>query len=372
MNIINIGTRQIKNPALVSEQARYWVVRLDGGGLTSAQRTELSAWLALSEFHRKEFLRIAELWGEIDSLVADLVFSEPSLSVKPQTQSALNNRHTSWFDFGFSARFGAVAFSLVLLVLGLVWGGGIYPLNFPVDSMEEAHYVTTLGETKDVGLPDGSTLLLNTRTKAQVVYTDKSRLVRLVGEAYFKVEANADKPFVVLAGDVAIRAVGTAFTVYLKDDNSVDVTVTEGTVELSSLASGSDNNALSNDQLNGAKSLGLLAKGQQVLVQNTVSINSDLIGVENIDPEQLKKKLSWRTGMLDFNHDRMEDVLNEINRYSAIKIVVLDPAIKDIRVGGYFPTGETRAMLSTLEKSFGIHVENVGDNLVYLSRKTNN
>ncbi len=68
-------------------------------------------------------------------------------------------------------------------------------------------------------------------------YDEGFRDVHLLqGEAHFSVAHDKNLPFRVFAGAGQIRAVGTAFTVYLKND-SVDVTVTEGSVALAAISS---------------------------------------------------------------------------------------------------------------------------------------
>ena len=56
--------------------------------------------------------------------------------------------------------------------------------------------------------------------------------------------------------------------------------------------------------------------------------------------------------MLVFEEDRLEDVVNEVSRYTDVRIVFEDSSLRDMRVGGYFPAGETDALLSTLDGSF--------------------
>ena len=81
----------------------------------------------------------------------------------------------------------------------------------------------------------------------------------------------------------------------------------------------------------------------------------------------MSQMLSWQHGMLVFDGDPLEDVIQEICRYTKTRIIIKDPGLRNIRVGGYFKTGETEALLSVLQDNFAIHVEHVKDNLIYLS-----
>src|SRR5690606_33297077 len=91
---------------------------------------------------------------------------------------------------------------------------------------------TRLGEQTRAVLNDGSIMTLNTLTQAKVHFDDNERRVYLKsGEAHFEVAKNKNRPFRVYAESGRITAVGTAFSVRI-DDGNVNVTVSEGSVEV--------------------------------------------------------------------------------------------------------------------------------------------
>src|SRR6202011_1589324 len=123
----------------------------------------------------------------------------------------------------------AVAAGLGAIVLGGAWN--LYK------QQEETRFQTAIGERAAVGLPDGSSIDLNTNSRVWVDYTERRRVIRLErGEAFFKVAHDTQRPFWVHAGDSWVRAVGTAFNVYLRPTGPV-VTVSEGTVNVVSAGS---------------------------------------------------------------------------------------------------------------------------------------
>lgn len=100
-----------------------------------------------------------------------------------------------------------------------------------------AEYRTAIGEQQDVSLPDGSSILLNTHTSLNVQFSKERRSVFLdAGEAHFEVAHDPDRPFVVATKVGVVRAVGTAFTVYVRDDEETEGTVTDGVVEVSQVS----------------------------------------------------------------------------------------------------------------------------------------
>src|SRR5262249_36863484 len=79
---------------------------------------------------------------------------------------------------------------------------------------------------------DGSTIVLNTDTEIDADLARGTRSIKLIrGEAEFEVAKDSRRPFLVYAGDHLVKAVGTAFTVCLRQKN-VEVMVSEGVVEL--------------------------------------------------------------------------------------------------------------------------------------------
>src|SRR5690606_20513701 len=93
-------------------------------------------------------------------------------------------------------------------------------------------YASNVGEVRRIALDDGSYMLLNTDSLAVIQFSEARRDVRLEkGEALFEVAKDPQRPFVVNAGDLTVKAVGTAFVVR-REDSSVEVTVTEGVVEV--------------------------------------------------------------------------------------------------------------------------------------------
>ena len=352
--------RQRKDLETIREEAREWIVQLDGTNPGEADLQVFRVWLKQDSRHLEEFRRIAKLWDDLDALVFQLVFPEEPQELEPPGEFAAEKAQVSPYGIGVRGFRYAVATLLIGLFIGLV-----IMLEETSDISYQANYVTAIGELKEVELPDGSGIRLNTNSKANVTYEKKARFVRLLeGEAFFNISHDPDKPFIVYAGEVIVQALGTAFTVYLKNDGSVEVTVVDGKIKLSSLPQDimqAEEPDLAH--LEHTESFGTYVKGQQAILKDKIEV------VAKLDIPQVEKELAWREGMLIFDKDPLEDVVREVSRYTPIKIVIVDAEIRDMKVGGFFPSGQTSIMLQTLENSFGLQVEEIDKNLVHLSSK---
>ncbi len=122
----------------------------------------------------------------------------------------------------------AVAATLLLFVAAAAFLG--YRLE------QDPEYITSIGEQRTVPLDDGSRIALNSNSQVQIEFTADKRTVRLLrGEAFFEVAHNKERPFVVIAGENEVTAVGTAFEVRYEPDH-IDVTLVEGKVNVTSTA----------------------------------------------------------------------------------------------------------------------------------------
>lgn len=93
------------------------------------------------------------------------------------------------------------------------------------------------GQKSDISLPDGTKVHLNADSKLRYGsnFNGKQRQVELIGEAYFDVAKDAQSPFIVKAGDVQVRALGTSFNVQAyPDDDNITTFLSEGSVVVSS------------------------------------------------------------------------------------------------------------------------------------------
>lgn len=343
-------------PRKISEEASRWIAKLHGGEPSPEQLQALQDWMARSPAHKAEIRQVAQLWGDLNVLTELAVTAEPNPS---------GLRWANFFVTPFvKPGFAGLAFCLGLITL-FTWFKPINPAD-PFFHSTVLEYASVVGEQRLITLVDGSTLLLNTNSQVTVDYSQEARNVYLIqGQVHFDVESNPDRPFRVYAGQGMVRAVGTAFSVYLKDE-FLEVTVTEGSVELNAVDEPAPRRFSDlGPQVVPAtiETLAVVEAGQNATLDQA---NPKVASIEAVDGPAISKKLSWHKGLVRFSGDSLQDVVKEISRYTPLSIVILDPNIRDLRIGGFFEVGETEKMLDVLSSNFGVEVVRVKDNLIHL------
>jgi transmembrane sensor len=353
-NIINLRTRDRLSRRNIEAEARDWIVQFDGEASPNPKTIqEFRAWLRTTPLHRQVFEEIATVWKDLDhwSEFLDAAKSEVESGVaKPYSGPA---RHRYMMKFAAAGSLGAL----------MLAGGLTYHRWFDPNAARE--YKTAVGEIRSIALRDGSNVQLDTGTAVDVTYDGSFRLIHLKeGQAFFKVFHDANRPFIVYVGKYAVRAVGTAFSVRSQDGgNKLDLTVTEGRVQVAELKTPVANGPISD--FSQSKNVSSLVA---VVVGERLSLNEDgQIVQQHEEPARIEKDLAWRDGMLIFDNDSLEEVVSKINRYTQVRIVISDDSIRGLKFGGYFKVGDVPAILATLNQNFGLHVEKVNDRLVYLS-----
>lgn len=327
-------------PSLTLEQveaeAVQWLARQESSTWSETEAAQFRTWLNASIDHRIEYLRIESTWKRTVKLKA--LGAGVTRGTVPERGAWGDTRYlegapTLSNNIGSGAaragkrrvRFAALAASVLLAgLVGALW--------LPSGK----RYTTQVGAVETVSLSDGSQVTLNTNTSIHVALNENSRGIELKkGEAYFDVAKDPARAFIVTAGRHTITAVGTAFSVRRLGDD-VRVTVMEGKVRLDG---GTEHES------------SLLAAGATAMATKIA------VRVTRAPAPQIEKALSWRSGYISFDDVPLEQAVAEFNRYTEKRMVIDDPAIAPLRVGGNFRIGNTQAFLWMLQNGFPIAAE---------------
>jgi len=326
---------RLPNPEDTEREASDWFARMNADDVTADDHARFEAWLGNHPCNVKAYAELVANWNELvrsGPLVRAVYFGQVM-----NAASARSARAPRWLA-------GALAATVVATVLSLAW-------NF-YKQKEDTRFQTAIGEQVAVMLPDGSSFNLNTNSRVDVDYSQRSRIVRLErGEAYFTVAHDAHRPFWVHAGDRWVRAVGTAFNVYLRPAG-VQVTVSEGTVNVVDATGRKSPPA----DASYAKSAATVTAGEQADAQG----NADVIRALNA--AELSRSLAWKRRSLYFQDEPLGNVVDELMRYTTLKIEVADDSLRQLPVGGTFQTSPegAEALLKMLQDGFGAQIRRLG------------
>lgn len=322
----------------IDQKAAEWFGRREAG-LSPEEEREFEAWLDADERHAVHFRQFDETWemlGELGELK------------RAQAASISGTSRPTFFGrFGWTVASTAAAAVIVLSLY--FWPRATAP-SFSPEVAE-----TAAGGFKVMQLPDGSVVHLNANSSVSVQYGDRVRRVLLErGEAYFSVAKNSERPFVVTAGAVSVRAVGTAFSVRL-DPAAVEVLVTEGKVRVNDTSKGQS--LLTQEAGPGAvpppTTSQLLTAGEKVLIPVVASVPVPTAPL-TLAPEQIEQSLAWQTKMLDFDMTPLGDVVKEFNKYNTHQLVIADPVLARRPFGGSFRADNNMVFVELLEQRFGV------------------
>jgi transmembrane sensor len=220
-------------------------------------------------------------------------------------------------------------------------------VKLPIDEslllLGHADYATSVGERRDVTLPDNTVVTLNTGSRLLVEYSPGAREVRLLrGEAAFQVRPDTTRPFIVAAGARRFEATGTRFNVRVLGPELTELTVTDGKVKVM--------NAPPRLPETPAQKRATLLYGETtVSAFETAQVEAGFQSVSQIDESEANARLAWQRGLIVFEDEALQDALEEIDRYTTTRFVLADEKVRRVRIDGSFRTGDVDGVLASLK-----------------------
>ena len=307
-----------------------WVVRLSGAPLSAEEAEALQTWLAADVARAAELDAASEVWATATSLH----HSNIARFYLERDLRALRQRRVvrAFWPVAGAALAAAVAAVFIMST----------PRNVPGAPHlgSGALAQTRAGEIASYSLPDNSLVTMAGNSAVHVSFSKEKREAFLEhGEAFFEVEHDKSRPFVVRSGLHQITVTGTKFNVNsLPSDEAVEVAVVEGSVLV---ATGQDS---APTRLSPGEVLYFPAIGAPV--RRTL---------------MAEEAAAWRSHQLYFEDAAVRDVLTEVNRYGTKPIVGNDVELGDLRMTGRFAAGDAASVILTLRELFHLEVEELPD-----------
>ena len=316
----------VQDAAQIEAIAATALERRDFGDWSDRDEAELEVWLAKSPLHRAAYWRLEAAWDHTCRLAA--LQSATAETIK---DSAPRNH---WL---LLIKIAAVL--VVAVALGIA-------TTLYVSAPRDRTFATAVGGHELVSFADGSKIELNTDTVLRARMTTAQRVVWLdKGEAYFEVKHDPTHPLIVIVGNHRITDLGTKFLVR-RQAGQTKVALLEGSAEFSVA------NVRSRMQS------ALLMPGDVAIgTATSISVNRETV-------QKLSTELSWRKGLLVFKHTPLADAIAQFNRYNREKLVLADPDVGELTIGGTFDVHHLDDFTKLMQLVLGLHVRAAGNEIL--------
>lgn len=300
---------------LILGEAADWLVQLQSGAATEEDHRAIAHWRNRSPQHAIAWQRAEALLGDLRAVTGGLA---------SDTFQRLNR----------NGRIGRRQ-ALHRLGLFLLAGPAVWMAYRELPWQEwTADQRTAIGEQKNINLPDGTQLLINTGSALNIAFNPQERRIRLLeGEVLITTAKDPSRTFMVETRHGTARALGTRFSVRVGEQRS-HVAVTEGAVEMLPLHA----------------SQGRVLKAGE---QSAFGLDSSA-PAEPLDAAAL----SWEHGMMVARHMRLDELLAELGRYRP-GVLRCHSSIAGLSVSGAFPLKDTDASLRLLQDTLPIRVSSL-------------
>ena len=321
-----------------------WVLRFTEGPLSPEDARAFNQWLLADPDNEQAFERAQEAYER-----ATYLRNDPRLEdwLKPSPYERLAS---------MAARMGKISISLARPRYAVPVFGGLTAalaaaaalfLMTPREpiaplSPAEPELVTQVAEIREEALPDGSTVTLGAASSIDVQFSNEvRRVVLLEGEAFFDVEHDPQRPFLVAADDMLVRVLGTKFDVSL-GTGAVDVAVSEGRVEVIRPDAFSK-------EIDDSDIKHVLTAGQKVTATNAGPVRA----VETIAIDEVAL---WREGELVWENTAIRDIISDLNRYSGRRIVLRDNRLANLEYTFSFRADDVDLAVDVIADSLGVRM----------------
>lgn len=252
-----------------------------------------------------------------------------------QLLKRIEHKKRTWFR-----RIAVVAVSTAAIVC-LALGGMHYLKHLNERQIIYMEAATSYGERKQILLPDGTQLTLNSCSHVRYPnnFMGEERRIELEGEGYFQVHRNEKQPFIVSTRRFDVRVLGTCFDIKsYSSDEVVSVEVESGKVQVD------------------LPEAMMRLKGKEQVLINTIS-------GEYSKRREDRPVAIWKKGGLRFNSTPIRDVAKELERVYNCRITFADGQFNNL-ISGEHDNKSLEAVLQSIEYTSGIRYKKEGNRIL--------
>lgn len=324
----------------------------------SREKLEVETWLNASEANRDELEKTRQILDNTDvyfknkKFDSGLAWKNVHSKIYPAQQKEMKHKKT-----GKEVVLQFYKYAAILLVALLLGSVAYFSLKNQLPVLFNQSITAETQVVDNYVLPDGSVVALNRNSKLVFPkhFKKNVREVTISGEAFFDVKPNANKPFIINAGNVQVKVLGTSFNVCAyPGTETVEVVVESGKVQVARKNAGPEIENREVFLLPGEK--GILFNQNQMLEK---SVNTD----PNI--------ISWKTHDLVFNKVPLSEVIRCLEKVYNIKIQVMEPELNDLVLTAHFDKKPVDFILNVVRLTFNLELSGKNKQFTLSGRNKN-
>ncbi len=311
------------------------------GDASNQEAQEIDVWRSISEQNEIEFQEL------------QLVWLDTGILIKPDTEELKIDLDSAWDSLNkkmdievreidskektiSSRKFYNIAAALAIILLSYF----VFNLVFGDSGQSK---LAASNEVLTEKLLDGTVVTLN--EESTLTYSEQNseniRQVELDGEAFFEVERDTLKPFVIHAGEAMVTVLGTSFNVdAFSDENFVTVSVETGKVKLS------------------------FGESESILMPGMVGIIDKTSGTINVNAESEGNEDAWRDNNLVFRRTKLKNVVNTLNDLYDANIELGSEEIAGCRLSAKFNDETLENIIDIIVSTFELEITRIDDKII--------
>jgi len=325
----------------------------------SHEKLKVEIWINQSDENREEMNKCRRMLEEVDdyyktkSFDSHLAWNNVRSKINPSQLKVVQQKKQRKEKIRQFYKYAAI------LVFAMLLGSIGYYIGFK-NQMPSVFNQIVSAENQVLNeyvLPDGSVVALNSDSRLEFPkqFTGDFREVTISGEAFFDVEPNPEKPFVINAGGTQIKVLGTSFNVSAyPNTETVEVVVRTGKVQVIQK---------NNRSLTESGEI-ILTPGEKGTLFNESKI---LEKSENTDVNFL----SWKTNYIVFNETPLNEVVECLEKVYHVEIEITDPELEKLALNATFDKKPIDFVLDVLRLTFNLELTGENEHFVLASRAIN-
>jgi len=260
---------------------------------------QVDNWIASNKVNADWLFEMERIW----SLKDELRFSDKQ-EIERAYRQFISRINKKTFQLKYRTYFYSMLKYAAIIVVVSLLSINFYKMLTPQEPELMNEICVPRGERANVTLSDGTKVALNSDTKFTYPshFSKYSRNVSLIGEGYFEVTHNPQKPFIVNAQMIHVKVLGTKFNMRTYSGENSIVTLLEGKVEVESSNKEDKLTLHPNEEVSYSKKTGMLL-------------------TQGINPDITK---SWTKGELAFMDKSLYDICKGLERKYNVKIIIAD------------------------------------------------